>query len=167
MELFGVGPLELLFIFIIALVVLGPRDMVKAGRSLGRLLRKTILSPTWLKLQREVRNLPYQMMREAGLDEEDLRLKTDIEKAYRRDAPRRSILPTKDQDSNLIQKPADQMDTQQLSIPPEWLGLPATAVSPPNGRTSSTEIPTSLDEWTRAPDTQPSGRELNQEKDSN
>ena len=44
MELFGIGPLELLFILIIALIVLGPKDMVKAGRTLGRFMRQLMMS---------------------------------------------------------------------------------------------------------------------------
>ncbi len=78
MELLGIGPMELFFIVILALILLGPKDMVKAGRTIGRLLRKTILSPTWLNIQAKMRNLPYQMMREAGLEEEDLRVAMDL-----------------------------------------------------------------------------------------
>jgi Sec-independent protein translocase protein TatA len=36
MDFLGVGPLELLFILLIALIVLGPNDMVKTGRTLGK-----------------------------------------------------------------------------------------------------------------------------------
>ena len=72
MEFLGVGPLEFFFIILIALIVLGPKDMVKAGRTIGRFLRKTILSPSWLNIQRKVRTIPYTLMREAGLEELDL-----------------------------------------------------------------------------------------------
>lgn len=74
MSFLGIGPLELFFIVIIALIILGPRDMVKAGRSIGRLMRRTIFSPTWINVQNKVRNLPYELMREAGLEEEDLKI---------------------------------------------------------------------------------------------
>jgi hypothetical protein len=77
MEFLGIGPLELFFVVLIALILLGPKDMVKAGRTMGRILRKTILSPTFLAIQRTVRNLPYEMMREAGLEEADLKVKID------------------------------------------------------------------------------------------
>lgn len=72
MEFLGIGPLELLFILIIALIVLGPSDMVKAGRTLGRLMRSIVTSPTWRTLQdasREMRNLPNRLMREAGIED--------------------------------------------------------------------------------------------------
>jgi sec-independent protein translocase protein TatB len=72
MDFFGIGIQEILLIVLIALIVLGPKDMVKAGRALGKVLRKTIFSPTWMNVQRTVRNLPYQLAREAGLEEMDL-----------------------------------------------------------------------------------------------
>jgi sec-independent protein translocase protein TatB len=77
MEILGIGPLELLFILLIALILLGPNDMVKAGRALGRIMRKTILSPTFLDMQRTIRNLPNELMRQAGLEESDLKVKID------------------------------------------------------------------------------------------
>jgi sec-independent protein translocase protein TatB len=72
MELFGIGPLELLFILLIALIILGPRDMVKAGLTLGRFFRKIVTSPEWRTIQRasrELRNLPNRLMREASLED--------------------------------------------------------------------------------------------------
>lgn len=73
MEILGVGPLELFFILIIALIFLGPRDMVKTGRSMGKYLRKIVMSPTWRMVQqtsRELRTLPNRMIREAGMEED-------------------------------------------------------------------------------------------------
>ncbi len=72
MDILGIGPLELLFIFIIILVVLGPNEMVKTGALLGRYLRKLMMSPTWKLIQdtsREIRYLPNKLARQAGLDE--------------------------------------------------------------------------------------------------
>jgi Sec-independent protein translocase protein TatA len=71
MTLFGIGPFELLLILIIALIVLGPNDMVKAGRSLGKFIRKFLSSPEWRSFQqatREIRHLPENLMREAGME---------------------------------------------------------------------------------------------------
>ena len=73
MEFLGVGPLELVFILIIALIALGPQDMVKAGKTIGKFLRQIVKSPTWHAVQqtsRDLRYLPNKLMREAGLDEE-------------------------------------------------------------------------------------------------
>ena len=72
MEILGIGPLELFFILIIALIILGPGDMVKAGKILGRFLRKIITSPEWRTIQKassELRYLPNRLMREANLDD--------------------------------------------------------------------------------------------------
>lgn len=72
MEFLGIGPLELLFIVVIALIVLGPKDMVKAGKTIGRTLRKIITSPSWRAIQqtsRELRQLPNRLIRDAGIEE--------------------------------------------------------------------------------------------------
>jgi sec-independent protein translocase protein TatB len=72
MEFLGIGPLELLFIILIALIVLGPNDMVKAGKTMGRWLRRLVTSEGWQIFQqtsRDLRYLPNKLMREAGIDE--------------------------------------------------------------------------------------------------
>ncbi len=72
MEILGIGPLELLFILLIALIILGPGDMVKAGRTLGGFLRKIVTSSEWRTVQkasRELRYLPNRLMREASLED--------------------------------------------------------------------------------------------------
>lgn len=72
MEILGIGPLELLFILLIALIILGPGDMVKAGRTLGRILRKIITSSEYKTIQkasRELRYLPNRLMREASIED--------------------------------------------------------------------------------------------------
>jgi len=71
MDILGIGPLELLFIILIALIILGPKDMIKAGRTTGSFLRKIVTSPNWRILQqasRDMRYLPNRLMKEAGLD---------------------------------------------------------------------------------------------------
>jgi Sec-independent protein translocase protein TatA len=78
MDVLGIGPLELLFIFLIALIFLGPTDMVKAGRTLGKAMRKIVTSDAWREITR-LRTLPNQLMREAGLEEQLQELK-DIQK---------------------------------------------------------------------------------------
>lgn len=72
MEVLGVGLPELAFIVLIALILLGPKDMVAAGRTLGRALRKFITSPAWQVMRHtgeEIQKLPTKLMREAGLEE--------------------------------------------------------------------------------------------------
>lgn len=165
MELFGVGPLELVFILIIALIVLGPRDMVKAGNTLGRLMRRTILSPTWLKIQREIRTLPYQMMREAGLEEEDLRINTGIDEAFREKPNSITSFPSQNQ---AIQPPTTDENTigQVPDVPNEWLGLPAGDIPQTNGNTHPEKLPP-LAEWTSAPETGTPVEDPDEAKDAN
>lgn len=72
MEILGIGVPELIFIVVIALLVLGPKDMLAAGKTLGRGLRKFILSPEWQAMRRtgeELQQLPTKLMREANLEE--------------------------------------------------------------------------------------------------
>jgi Sec-independent protein translocase protein TatA len=72
MEFLGIGLPELFFIVLIALIVLGPKDMIKAGRTIGVWLRNMITSPGWKTIVRtsnELRTLPNKLMREAGIDE--------------------------------------------------------------------------------------------------
>ncbi len=78
MEILGIGPLEFLFILVIALIVLGPGDMVKAGRMLGRFMRRVVTSPEWRTVQkasRELKYLPNRLMREANMEDLSKELK--------------------------------------------------------------------------------------------
>ncbi len=82
MEILGIGPSELFFIVVIALILLGPKDMQKAGRTLGKFLKQVITSDGWKLFQqtsREIQNLPTRLMREASLDELNNEIK-DIQK---------------------------------------------------------------------------------------
>ena len=72
MEIFGIGTQELIFILLIAIIVLGPKDMQKAGKTVGRWLNRVMRSDGWRAFQRasrEIRNLPTNLMREANLDD--------------------------------------------------------------------------------------------------
>ena len=72
MEIFGVGTSELIFILLIAIIVLGPKDMQRAGKTVGRWLNKMMRSDGWKAFQRasrEIRTLPTTLMREANLEE--------------------------------------------------------------------------------------------------
>jgi sec-independent protein translocase protein TatB len=72
MEILGIGPSELVFIVVIALIILGPREMQKAGRTIGTWLRRVVTSDGWKLFQqtsREIQTLPNRLMREAALEE--------------------------------------------------------------------------------------------------
>jgi sec-independent protein translocase protein TatB len=75
MEILGVGASELIFILIIAIIVLGPKDMQKAGRTIGRWLNQLVRSDGWKAFQRasqELRRIPTNLMREANLELQEM-----------------------------------------------------------------------------------------------
>lgn len=72
MEFLGIGPLELVAIFLIIFVVMGPTDIVKMASTLGKALRKLRESEMWgimQRAQRELRSLPDTLARQVNLDE--------------------------------------------------------------------------------------------------
>ena len=101
MEIFGVGTSELIFIILIAIIVLGPKDMQKAGRTIGRFLNQLIKSDSWKIFQQtssELRNLPRNLMREANMEmmeaEKDLRRVIDPRTPPTASSPSSSPNPT-------------------------------------------------------------------------
>ncbi len=71
MKILNIGPMELVFILIIVLIVLGPKDMVQYGRKLGKFIRDFVKSPLWRDListSREIQDFPKKIMRETELD---------------------------------------------------------------------------------------------------
>ena len=73
MQFLGIGPLEFLLIIVIAIIVLGPKGMIKAARETGRMIRRLIHSPLWrdvMETSREIRDLPNKIAREAGIEED-------------------------------------------------------------------------------------------------
>ena len=82
MEILGIGMPELIFVVIIALLILGPRDMQKAGKTIGKFLRNVITSDGWKLFQqtsRDLRTLPNRLIREANEDLE--KVNRDIKNA--------------------------------------------------------------------------------------
>ena len=72
MEFLGIGPLELLAIFLIIFVVMGPSDIVKMASTLGKTVRNLRESDMWAAMQRaqkELRSLPDTLARQVDLDE--------------------------------------------------------------------------------------------------
>lgn len=72
MDILGIGMPELIFIVLIALIVIGPKDMEKTGRAIGRFLNNFVRSDSWQAFRqtsKEVRNLPNRLMREANIED--------------------------------------------------------------------------------------------------
>jgi Sec-independent protein translocase protein TatA len=113
MEFLGIGPMELVFILLIALILMGPKDMAKTGRTIGKTLRKVVTSPQWRTINqtsKEIRNLPTRLIREAGLEEveQDLnnlkKTTADIQKTIR--------------DSTILPPGWDKPDTASQKLSP-------------------------------------------------
>jgi Sec-independent protein translocase protein TatA len=89
MELFGIGPMEFVFILIIILLVVGPKDIEKFARNFGKILNRVYKSPGYNMVRQasdELRNLPARLAKEAQLDElkdmDELKgLKSDLQAA--------------------------------------------------------------------------------------
>ena len=76
MNILGIGPFEIVLILIVAFVFLGPRDLAKTGRTVGRFLRKIVMSAEWRAIRQvahEIQTTPNRLMREAGIEEEQMR----------------------------------------------------------------------------------------------
>jgi Sec-independent protein translocase protein TatA len=72
MELFGIGPMELVFIILLVVIIFGPKDIVKTGKTVGDGLNKFVRSDTWKTINqtsRALKNLPTRLMQQTGLDE--------------------------------------------------------------------------------------------------
>lgn len=72
MDFLGIGLPELIAVFIIVLLVLGPNEIAKVGKTIGRFIRNINTSEDWKalkRLTREIRTLPNRLAREAELDE--------------------------------------------------------------------------------------------------
>ena len=136
MDILGIGPLELFFIIVIALIVLGPKDMVKAGRSIGRTMRKVVTSENWRTIQQashEIRNIPTRLMREAGVED----VQTDL-----------AAFTSIDLASELKPK---STNTEQLKADlSEWI-TPQNTIAPPTFGKNPSEIRAKSDKKSNAP----------------
>lgn len=85
MDILGVGFPELVLLFVIILLVVGPEDMQKAARTMGRWLAQVRQSEVWrslVQLRREMQRIFYQMEQEASL--KDMReIERTLEKELR------------------------------------------------------------------------------------
>jgi Sec-independent protein translocase protein TatA len=117
MEIFGIGPLEFFFIIVLAVIILGPKDLEKAGKSIGRSLTKLVKSDTWKTVRQasqKVRSFPNELMREAGM--EDLKQSLDSEIIPSVKQPRIS-LESLTSDSRILETATSEKDSAEgLSV---------------------------------------------------
>ncbi len=93
---FGIGSTELIVLGIIALIVIGPRDLPKVLRTLGQVMTKV------RGLAREFQGHIEEAARDTGLDE----LKKDINKATS-GMSAKSLLDDKPRSPGKVDKPAE------------------------------------------------------------
>lgn len=92
---FGIGSTELIVLGVIALIVIGPRDLPKVLRTLGQVMTKV------RGLAREFQGHIEEAAKDTGLDE----IKKDISKATSFSAS--DILDDKPRTPGKVEKPAD------------------------------------------------------------
>lgn len=91
MEILGVGASEFIFILLIAIIVMGPKQMKEAGRVIGRWLNRITQSELWKIFRdtsQELSNLPRKWMREANMEvwEVEQELRNTIDPRHRQPA---------------------------------------------------------------------------------
>jgi Sec-independent protein translocase protein TatA len=135
MDLLGIGPMELAFIVIIALIVLGPKDMAKTGRTIGKFMRDVVKSDTWKAIKtttKELEHLPNRMMREAGL-EDDFKELNNLTRSVTAADLTRTIkppsLPDKDE-KIIVASPEDAAFIPDAPATPESSAEPPQPPSP-------------------------------------
>ncbi|HOQ69205.1 MAG TPA: hypothetical protein PLK74_04625 [Anaerolineaceae bacterium] len=72
MKFFNLGLPEIIFIVVLALILLGPGNMVKSAREVGAFIRRITKSPYWQEVwatRSEINEIPRMLAREANLDE--------------------------------------------------------------------------------------------------
>jgi sec-independent protein translocase protein TatB len=137
MEILGIGPSELIFIIVIALIVLGPKDMQKAGKNIGQFLNKLVKSDGWKAFQqtsRELRNLPTNLMREANMDlaetEKELRKTMKMPPFPGTPLPsNRNLSRPQETENSILPPSAKTTPDSEPDITPE---TPDDKASPPN-----------------------------------
>jgi Sec-independent protein translocase protein TatA len=151
MEFLGVGPFELLLILILALIILGPSDMVKTGRTIGRYLRNLVKSPTWRAVQQTSQNLRYLptlLMREAALDEEVEKLKQIGQDVSQLGNISQEVSQSLRQTTQEINTSLNDIKPPSATVSPE-VTLPPDVPLPPSPTTPSSS--NDISAWTTPP----------------
>ena len=73
MKIFNVGAPEVILIVLLALVIFGPKRLVGTMRDIGKWMRSIAKSPIvrdFMRTTEDIRNMPDELMRESGLDQD-------------------------------------------------------------------------------------------------
>jgi Sec-independent protein translocase protein TatA len=138
MDFLGIGPAELILIFLVIILVIGPKDIGKTARSIGRFLNRMYKSEEWrtiVQASRTIRTLPNRLAREAEMEElkevksaleETKKDLQDVEKEIDRDskmigeAQKELIQETKAIDEDMkawVEPPKEDTETVEAAVP--------------------------------------------------
>lgn len=110
MEIFNIGPLELVIVLVLALIVFGPERMAKYARDSAIFIRKIIRSPFWRDLvstTEEIKSIPQQLVKEADL-EDSLREISQLKNTISEPIAGDPIMQSKSEEAEIM--PADGND---------------------------------------------------------
>jgi hypothetical protein len=132
MDIFGIGPLEFLLVLLLALIIFGPNDMAKAGRALGRFLRRLVMSEEWriiTQSAREFRHMPERLMREAGVEDIKKEL-PDIRRDADLDGLNRDLMDWQKDVSGWTKQADTESGVDSLSEPQQTIAPPIREAKP-------------------------------------
>ena len=137
MKIFNLGISEIILIVILALIILGPGNMVKTAREIGAFIRKVTKSPYWQEIwatKRELTEIPKILAKEADLD---ATLK-DLDKETRN--IHSSVASTMSDFIKEVDEPLREVDKElkaepgievTLPVPPQQSDIPASQADGP------------------------------------
>ena len=136
MKVFNFGISEIILIFILALIIMGPGNMVKTAREIGAFIRKVTKSPYWQEIwatKRELNEIPRILAKEANLD---ATLK-DLDRETRE--LRSSVASTMSDLIKEVDEPLKEVNKELKSQPVVSVNVP---VPPDENRAPESEIDT-------------------------
>jgi Sec-independent protein translocase protein TatA len=148
MDLLGIGPAELLLILLVIILVVGPKDIGKTARSIGRFLNRLYKSEEWrtiIQASKTIRTLPNRLAREAEL--EDLKeVRSALEETKKGlDEAKKEL----DQDVKMIGQVQKELDQETRAIDSDmkaWIEPAGKETSPSKVVTSEVEVPQETEE---------------------
>jgi sec-independent protein translocase protein TatB len=115
MEILGIGPLELILILVLALIIFGPKDIEKAGKTIGKSLNKLVRSDTWKTINQtsqELKNLPTRLMRESGMEELEQSARDELSRTENTIHQSFSINPAEDSPAGIHETRSDPSEAK-------------------------------------------------------
>jgi Sec-independent protein translocase protein TatA len=135
MDFLGIGPLELVFVLFIVILVFGPDDLVKTGKTIGRFLNKVVRSDSWRavrEVNRELRDLPNRLAKEAELESA---LKETAENTI---SPPKPNTKANQEETKTESNPETGSENLEDGIK-AWTTPPDKSANPPTSSTTSDE----------------------------